>query len=63
MMARIFTQKMVAEIDGESGTGQYECVYGAMPRFGLAEAGRHVQMSGVRDSARGRIGATAPAGS
>jgi hypothetical protein len=38
--------------------GQYECVYGAMPRFGLAKAGRHVPAAGSRDSARGRMGAT-----
>jgi len=42
--------------------GQYECVYGAMPRFGLAKAGRHVVASGARDSARGRMQA-APAAS
>jgi hypothetical protein len=41
--------------------GQYECVYGAMPRFGLAKAGRHLPVSGARDSARGRIGGAAPA--
>jgi len=35
--------------------GQYECVYGGMPRFGLAKAGRHVPASGGRDSARGRM--------
>jgi len=63
MMAQIFKQKMTAEIDGEFVTGQYECVCDAMRRFGLAKAGRHVQVSGVRDSTRGRIGATAPAGS
>jgi Domain of unknown function (DUF4188) len=40
--------------------GQYECVYGGMPRFGLAKAGRHVAASGARDSARGRIETAAP---
>jgi hypothetical protein len=35
--------------------GQYECVYGGMPRVGLAQAGRHVAASGVHDSARGRM--------
>jgi hypothetical protein len=35
--------------------GQYECVYGAMPRFGLAKAARHVPASGARESARGRM--------
>jgi hypothetical protein len=41
--------------------GQYECVYGGMPRFGLAKAGRHVSVSGARDSARGRMAPTASA--
>jgi hypothetical protein len=35
--------------------GQYECVYGAMPRFGLAKAARHVTAAGARESARGRL--------
>ncbi len=35
--------------------GQYECVYGAMPRFGLAKAARQVPAVGMRDSARGRL--------
>jgi Monooxygenase af470-like len=35
--------------------GQYECVYGGMPPYGLAKASRHVPISGGRDSARGRI--------
>jgi hypothetical protein len=35
--------------------GQYESVYGGMPRIGLAKAGRHVSASGARDSARGRM--------
>jgi hypothetical protein len=35
--------------------GQYESVYGGMPRIGLAKAGRHVQVSAARDSARGRM--------
>jgi fumigallin biosynthesis monooxygenase-like protein len=35
--------------------GQYECVYGAVPRMGLAKAARHVPVAGVRDSARGRM--------
>jgi len=39
--------------------GEYECVYGAMPRFGLARAARHVPAAGARDSARGRMAATA----
>ena len=41
--------------------GQYECIYGAMPRFGLAKAGRHVPATGPRESARGRITATTAA--
>ncbi len=41
--------------------GQYESVYGAMPRFGLAKAGRHVPVSGARDSARSRLQAATPA--
>src|SRR6266542_4015951 len=39
--------------------GQYECVYGAMPRFGLGKVARHVSAAGARDSARGRMAATA----
>ena len=35
--------------------GQYETVYGAMPRYGLAKAARHIPVSGARDSARGRM--------
>jgi hypothetical protein len=41
--------------------GQYECVYGAMPRFGLAKAARHLTAAGARESARGRMGATVAA--
>jgi hypothetical protein len=37
--------------------GQYECIYGAMPRFGLAKAARHLPVSEARDSARSRIAA------
>jgi hypothetical protein len=43
------------------GAGQYECVYGAMPRFGLAKAARHVPASGARESARGRLESVTPA--
>jgi len=35
--------------------GQYECIYGAMPRVGLAKASRHVPVSGPRETARERI--------
>jgi hypothetical protein len=38
--------------------GQYECLYGAMPRFGLAKAAGHVPATGARESARGRMTAT-----
>ena len=34
--------------------GEYEAIYGAMPRQGLAAAGRHVAISGAGDTARGR---------
>jgi hypothetical protein len=37
--------------------GQYECIYGAMPRFGLAKAARHLSVSDPRDSARNRMAA------
>jgi hypothetical protein len=36
--------------------GAYECVYGNMPRFGLAAAGEHVPIGAGSDSARERIG-------
>lgn len=36
--------------------GQYECVYGNMPRFGLAMAGAHVPATGSRETARRRLG-------
>jgi hypothetical protein len=36
--------------------GEYEAIYGAMPRYGLAAAGRHAAISGARDTARGRAG-------
>lgn len=40
--------------------GQYEAIYGNMPQFGLAKAGRHLSVAEAR-SARDRLGA-APAG-
>jgi hypothetical protein len=40
--------------------GMFEAIYGAMPRFGLAKAARHVRISGRRDSARGRMEESAP---
>jgi hypothetical protein len=35
--------------------GEYETVYGSMPRMGLALAGRHVKVSEARESARLRL--------
>ena len=37
-------------------TGGYECVYGNMPRVGLARAGEHVLAVGRMGDARSRIG-------
>lgn len=36
--------------------GGYKCVYGNMPRFGLAAAAGHEPIVGRKESARGRIG-------
>ena len=36
--------------------GRYECVYGNMPRFGLAVAGEHLQALGTRETAKRRLG-------
>jgi len=36
--------------------GQYECVYGNMPLFGLAGATTHVPVVGRRETARRRLG-------
>jgi hypothetical protein len=38
--------------------GEYECVYGNMPLFGLAKAARRVEISGGRNTAGGRLGLT-----
>jgi hypothetical protein len=38
------------------GAKQYECIYGNMPRFGLAVAGQHVEAVGNRETARLRMG-------
>jgi hypothetical protein len=35
--------------------GRYECIYGSMPKFGLAQAASHVALTESRDSARGRL--------
>lgn len=34
----------------------YECIYGNMPRFGLAKAANHVEVIGNRETARLRLG-------
>ncbi|HEU0129769.1 MAG TPA: DUF4188 domain-containing protein [Mycobacteriales bacterium] len=39
--------------------GEYECIYGNMPRFGLARAGTHAPVATRGQSAAGRIGARA----
>ena len=36
--------------------GQYECVYGNMPRFGLAVAAAHVPAVGAKETAKRRLG-------
>ena len=36
--------------------GEYECIYGNMPRRGLALAGEHLPVAGARETARGRLG-------
>ncbi|MNH80871.1 hypothetical protein D3C87_598980 [compost metagenome] len=36
--------------------GQYECIYGNMPVFGLAKAGRHVPATGRMETSRRRMG-------
>lgn len=36
--------------------GEYECVYGNMPRRGLASAGMHAPAVGARETARRRLG-------
>lgn len=38
--------------------GEYECVYGNMPLFGLAKASLRVEIAGKRDTAGGRLGLT-----
>jgi Monooxygenase af470-like len=40
--------------------GQYECVYGNMPRFGLARAFEHVPAVGNRETARLRLNREEP---
>jgi hypothetical protein len=35
---------------------KYECVYGNMPRFGLAAAGAHVPAVGAKETAKRRLG-------
>jgi hypothetical protein len=36
--------------------GQYECIYGNMPRFGLARAGAHLPAVGAKETAKRRLG-------
>jgi hypothetical protein len=36
--------------------GKYECVYGNMPRFGLAAAGEHLPARGAKETAKRRMG-------
>jgi hypothetical protein len=36
-------------------SGQFESMYGNMPRFGLAAAMEHIQIAGRRDTAKGRL--------
>jgi len=38
--------------------GEYECMYVNMPVYGLARAGKHIPVSGRRETARGRMGET-----
>lgn len=46
--------------------GEYECIYGNMPLFGLAKAAKRVEVAGRADTAAGRLGLSdgkdAPAG-
>jgi hypothetical protein len=36
--------------------GQYECIYGNMPKMGLAVAGTHVPAVGAKETAKRRLG-------
>jgi hypothetical protein len=36
--------------------GQYECIYGNMPKFGLAKAGRHIPAVGRMETSKRRMG-------
>ena len=36
--------------------GQYEAIYGNMPRRGLARAGEHLPATGRRETAKRRLG-------
>ena len=40
--------------------GNYECVYGNMPLFGLAKASRLVPATGALETAESRIGISVP---
>ncbi|HQN42373.1 MAG TPA: DUF4188 domain-containing protein, partial [Pseudomonadales bacterium] len=36
--------------------GHHECIYGNMPRTGLAQAGEHLPATGARETAKRRLG-------
>lgn len=36
--------------------GEYECIYGNMPKYGLGKVGELIPVAGKRESAAGRIG-------
>lgn len=36
--------------------GQYECIYGNMPKFGLAKSGTHIPAVGKMETSRRRMG-------
>ncbi len=38
--------------------GEYECIYGNMPLFGLAKAAERVDVAGKLETAQGRLGIT-----
>jgi hypothetical protein len=42
--------------DSSLQANQFECVYGNMPRMGLAAAGSHVPATGRRETAKRRLG-------
>jgi hypothetical protein len=38
--------------------GEYECIYGNMPLFGLGKAASRIDVAGQLDTAKGRLGVT-----